>query len=70
MGGESRKGAPKGLAPLGGKIHDTKAPVKAANAPKYGPKTSPKTDAIKASSLIFKSGRPTAGIYGETSERA
>ena len=54
---------------MGGKVHVTNAPKKAVRVPKYGPKTMPNIDAIKASKLIVISGTPMAGTYGVMIER-
>ena len=69
-GGESKKGAVSGLRVPGGKTDAINAPRRAAAAPKYGPNTKPKTDAIRASSRMFRPGTPTAGMYGDTSDKA
>ena len=67
---EDHIGGARALRVPGGKTDAINAPRRAAAAPKYGPNTKPKTDAIRASSRMFRPGTPTAGMYGDTSDKA
>lgn len=67
-GGESKKGKPKKLPLEGGKNQATKAPRKADAVPKYGPKTNPITQAIKAAKLISKFPTPVGIRIGAINE--